>query len=222
MTIQDPVEPDSFSSADYWEARYESGGGSGSGSRGHLARYKAAVLHRVMEQYSVEDVIDFGCGDGFQIDLLEIPRYTGIDVSETALTRCRARFADRPGWRFLPAVDEAAYAGYYRMAMSLDVICHLVEDAVFDGYMGRLFDHASAVVVIYATDASFRSPSEHLVHRPVSEWVATNRPDWRLAERLANPFMRRIEVPHYHGTTPAGFMIFEAAPAAIDQELPRG
>jgi hypothetical protein len=108
------------------------------------------------------------------------------------------------------------------MAMSLDVIYHLVEESVFDGYMRRLFDHASAVVEIYATDATLNTASEHVLHRPVSAWVAANRQGWRLAERLVNPFARPIDAPHDRSTTSAGFMIFEAAPAALDQELPRG
>lgn len=200
-----------FSSARYWEDRYAGGFDSGSGSRGRLAAYKADVLNGLARERGLTEAIDFGCGDGGQIALFELPRLTGVDVSPTALAACRDRFFDRPGWRFVPAEDEADYAGVYPLALSLDVVYHLIEDGVFHDYMSRLFDHAGEVVVIYASDADAPGGAEHVRHRPVTAWAAAHRPDWRLAARLPNPYARGLDTPHDRRTTWAEFMIFEAS-----------
>lgn len=198
-----------FRSAAYWESRYAAGHTSGSGSRGHLAAYKADVINGLVAQRGIAEVIDFGSGDGEQIALFDIKRLTGVDVSETALGACRARFADRPDWRFIRFEDAAAFAGRYRMALSLDVVYHLIEDDVFEAYMTRLFDHASEIVVIYASDEDGPGGAEHVRHRSVTGWVERRRPEWRLSQRLAHPYGRPVDTPHHRHTTWAVFMIFE-------------
>ena len=35
------------------------------------------------------------------------------------------------------------------LALSLDVIYHLVEDTVYESYMGQLFDSATKYVIVY-------------------------------------------------------------------------
>jgi SAM-dependent methyltransferase len=206
--------PADFSSRDYWEARYRAGKTSGSGSRGRLAKYKATEINRLVAEYDVGSVIDFGCGDGFQIGLLDVPQYTGLDVSPAALELCRTRFADREGWRFLPAADRAAWAGRYDMAMSLDVIFHLVETEVFEAYMHDLFGHATRLVLIYSSDVDHDAPGRHVLHRNVSRWTEENLPQWRQTRAIPNPFGRAIDQPHDRRTSVARFMVYEPAARA--------
>ncbi len=175
-----------FDSAGYWEQRYARGGTSGAGSCGRLARFKAATVNAIVAEHDVGSVIEFGCGDGTQLMLAEYRGYIGIDVSAAAIARCRARFADDPGKRFL-LLDEA---GGQRadMAVSLDVIFHLVEDAVFDRYMRALFAAADRLVVIYASDREAATADAHVRHRAFSAWVDRHAPDWRRVRRVANPY----------------------------------
>ena len=200
---------DAFASANYWEDRYSSGGISGSGSRGRLAKYKARVVNSLIERFGPDSLIDFGCGDGFQIGMFEIGNYTGIDVSQTAVDACRAEFADRKGWRFFLSEDRDGYAGSYDMALSLDVAFHLIEPEIFDAYFHDVFDHARQRVLIYSSDTEFDAPAVHVLHRPVSDWVAQNRPGWRLSERFENPHARDMDAPHSRKKTVAHFMLFE-------------
>lgn len=210
--------PQHFSSRNYWEARYRSGGISGSGSRGRLADYKAREVNRLAAEHGVRSVIDFGCGDGHQIDLLDFPAYTGLDVSPAALEMCRVRFGERPGWRFVDLDDRAAWSGRYDMAMSLDVIFHLVENDVFEDYMRDLFAHAERLVLIYSSDQEHDAPGLHVLHRNVSAWAERNAPDWRLTARLDNPYARGIEQPHDRRTSVARFMVFEPGAGAPGPE----
>lgn len=71
-------------SREYWEARYSQDGDSGSGSIGRLARFKAEFLNSFVLEHDVGSVIEFGCGDGRQLQLAEYPRYIGLDVSRVA------------------------------------------------------------------------------------------------------------------------------------------
>lgn len=174
-------------SSRYWESRYAKGGDSGAGSYGRLASFKASVLNAFATENHIHSVMEFGCGDGHQISLSQYEDYTGIDVSPTAVEKCRARFADDPSKRFLLLDD---YAGQQaELTLSLDVIFHLVEDNVFDSYMRRLFAAAQRYVIIYSSDKNVRKIfTRHVRHRKFSRWVETNAPGWTLLKRIPNVF----------------------------------
>jgi hypothetical protein len=179
--------PERFGSADYWEQRYASGGDSGAGSYNRLARFKADFLNRFVADNQVRSLIEFGCGDGAQLALADYPAYLGVDVSPTILERTRARFASDPAKRFVLAdqlgEDERADA-----TLSLDVIYHLIEDAVFDRYMATLFDRADRFVIIYSNDEEGAWEGAHVRNRAFTPWVAANRPDFELMAVEKNPY----------------------------------
>lgn len=181
-------------SAGYWVQRYAVGRTSGAGSAGVLAAFKAEVLNRLVAQRGVPDVIEFGCGDGAQLALASYPAYFGLDVSPDAIARCRARFAGDPGKRFAMLDD---YAGEQAtLALSVDVIYHLVEDAVFEAYMQRLFGAATALVAIYSSDhdAPPDPQAPHVRHRRFPAWVAAHAPHWRLIAHTPNRYPWRGDV----------------------------
>jgi hypothetical protein len=89
------VENDFQNSKQYWQKRYASGGNSGGGSYGQLAKYKAKFIEGILTSYNIESVIEFGCGDGNQISLVEYPRYLGLDISKSAISRCRKNFHNK-------------------------------------------------------------------------------------------------------------------------------
>lgn len=175
-------------SSDYWLIRYARGADSGAGSYSHLARFKAEVLNAFVREHGIGSVIEFGCGDGNQLRLAEYDDYMGIDISSVALRMCRKAFAADKRKRF-------TLLKHYRgeraeLALSLDVIYHLVEDAVFDEYMRRLFNAATRFVVIYSsdTDANAGHDAPHLRHRAFSRWIAEYAPKWRLVSRIQNHY----------------------------------
>ena len=63
-------------SAQYWQARYASGGDSGNGSKGELALFKARVINDFIESYKPSGVIDFGCGNGDMTAMLDLLNIT--------------------------------------------------------------------------------------------------------------------------------------------------
>lgn len=178
-------------SADYWEDRYAKGGTSGAGSYGKQAEWKASIVNGWVAELGVTSVVDLGCGDGNQLSLADYPRYLGLDRSATAIKLCIERFSSDPTKSFLryDPVTLSDSAGWLRgdMAISLEVIFHLVEDEVFEDYMVRLFASAERYVVICsnATEGSELAPTEK--HRDFTRWVAEACPEWELELRVDPP-----------------------------------
>jgi SAM-dependent methyltransferase len=178
-------------SASYWEDRYASGGDSGAGSYGRQAEWKAGIVNDWVAQLGIESVVDLGCGDGNQLSLADYPRYLGLDRSATAVRKCIERFAADPTKSFLrydPA-ELADPAGWLRadLALSQEVIFHLVEDDVFEDYMGRLFASARRYVVICGSDTVDDEQAPHERHRDFTKWISARRPEWTLSRRIDPP-----------------------------------
>jgi SAM-dependent methyltransferase len=179
-------------SSDYWQRRYTDGGTSGPGSYGRLARFKATVLNDLVKSKGVNKVIELGCGDGAQLTLAEYPAYIGVDVSPTAVNACKARFPNDPNKSFV-AIDEFRRARPTAdLTLSLDVIYHLVEDAVFDEYMRDLFTASERLVAIYSSNSDrIADPAPHVRHRVFTDWVTRGEPDWHLSATHKNPYPHR-------------------------------
>lgn len=171
-----------MSLVDYWNARYANGGHSGDGSRGESAQRKADYVNGLIRCEGIVSVVDWGCGEGQQLALLDIPDYLGIDVAPVAVARCLAQF----GGSFLrldPAtsIDLQVSAD---LALSMDVIFHLVDDDDFASYMRRLFASARRFVCIHSTDYD-AEPIGHMHHRAFT--TALHDAAWDLVDRHPEP-----------------------------------
>ncbi|WP_434053665.1 MAG: class I SAM-dependent methyltransferase [Roseibium sp.] len=192
-------------SGEYWEKRYAQSGNSGAGSYGQLATYKAEVLNDFVKQNAVRTVIEFGSGDGHQLTLAHYPNYVGVDVSQTAVAACRKLFAGDAGKTFITLSD---YEGQTAdLALSLDVIYHLVEDKTFADYMERLFDSATRFVIVYSSNKSDQHEAKHVRHRKFTDWVDANREDFVLKSHIPNKFPYDASDPR--NTSFADFFIYE-------------
>lgn len=196
-------------SGSYWDRHYQSGGNSGEGSYNRLAEFKAEIVNTFVQDHGIASVIEHGCGDGNQLTLATYPTYTGFDVSPTAVAWCTKKFAADPTKSFKTVSADAGERA--DLAMSLDVIYHLIEDSVFDAYMRRLFETATRFVIIYSSNKvdnpAPRPP--HVMHRKFSDWIDANAPDWTLREHIPNRYPLTAEAPH--DTSFADFFIYEKA-----------
>lgn len=181
-------------SAAYWERRYRRGRDSGAGSRGESAAFKAAFLNRFVREHAIASVVEFGCGDGQQLMLAAYPRYLGLDVAPSAVRLCQQRFAGDASKSFM-AYDPTAFsdgAGFLRadLALSLDVLLHLVEEAVFRRYLAQLFEAAGRYAVIYSSNEDIPA-APHVRHRRFTDAAATFTA-FRLIAEVAAPFEAEI------------------------------
>jgi hypothetical protein len=178
-------------SAAFWERRYARGGTSGAGSCGAQALGKAEFLNTFVRENGIQSIVEFGCGDGNQLSLAMYPSYVGLDVSRTALELCKCRFADDLGKSFF-LYDSSCFVDHADLfkadlAISLDVVYHLVEDSVFEAYMAHLFDAGDRYVVLYATNRIMRDDAPHVRHRCFTTWIDKNCSEWRLKEVQNGP-----------------------------------
>jgi len=184
----------SFNSKKYWEARYVSGRNSGAGSYGRLAKFKADVINDFVKNKKINTVIEFGCGDGYQLSLFKIPYYTGFDVSKKSIELCKDKFnSDKNKSFFLydPQyfIDNAHFF-QADLTFSLDVIYHLVEDGVFKKYMYDLFTSSKKYVIIYSsnTDEQDKFQAQHVRHRKFTDFIKNNYLSWSLISEIKNEF----------------------------------
>jgi SAM-dependent methyltransferase len=173
-------------SASFWESVYRQGGTSGPGSYGQLAQFKAEILNEFVRTRGIRTVIEFGCGDGAQLQHAEYPEYVGVDVASGSIERCRSLFRDDRTKRFYLADQLPNGIGKFDLGLSLDVIYHLVENRVFNGYMRRLFEMAERYVIIYSSNYDALTNASHVRHREFTGWIDQNAPDWRADGFLPN------------------------------------
>jgi cyclopropane fatty-acyl-phospholipid synthase-like methyltransferase len=156
-----------------------------------VARFKAEALNQFVVEHHVESVLEFGCGDGHQLSLASYPRYIGLDVSRTAVSRCAELFAADTTKSFLlyhPMAFINHDAIKADIAVSLDVILHLVEDEVFDTHMRHLFGAAARYVAVFSSNREAACSEPHVRHRIFTSWVEAHAPDWQMLGRVVNPY----------------------------------
>ena len=181
-----------FVSKNYWENRYKQGGNSGAGSYNKFAEFKAEVLNSAIAEYGINQVIEFGCGDGNQLTMLRIPSYIGLDVSETILKHCIDKFNNDKSKSFFIYSNNTFIDNHHIFqsdaAFSIDVIFHLVENDVYEKYLSDLFTSASKLVVIYGADLDHPQVTSHEVYRKFTGHIAKNFPDWKMEKIIKNKY----------------------------------
>ena len=178
-------------SSRYWDRRYRWGGTSGAGSYGKLATFKADFVNDFVRDNGIDSVIDFGCGDGNQLKLAHYPSYIGLDVSENSIAMLSDYYKDDPTKSFFLMDAVRSRDGLDRLsadcAISMDVVYHLVEDAVFETYMNRLFRSARRFVIVYSSD--YEGPPEgHVRHRRFSDFIDSNWKSFELVRHIPNDY----------------------------------
>jgi hypothetical protein len=96
------------------------------------------------------------------------------------------------------------------LALSLDVIYHLVEDKVFEHYMQTLFEASNRYVIIYSSNLDDNRGYEgtHIRHRKFTRWIRENLQGWQLVKHLPNRYPYRGD---YRKGSFAEFFIYEKA-----------
>jgi SAM-dependent methyltransferase len=184
-----PSKYKNLSSTRYWEERYREGRNSGYGSYGRLSEFKAKIINKFIVDENVKRVIDFGCGDGNQLSMVNVAEYIGIDVSPFIVERCKERFHNDPSKVFLVKDEFLQNPFSAELTLSLDVIYHLVEDGVFEQYMNMLFDTSEKFCIIYSCDEDWiETDAVHVRRRRFTDWVTKNLPNWRLIQIVYNKY----------------------------------
>lgn len=156
-----------ISSVEYWKNRYEDGGHSGLGSYGFLAEYKKNFINKFIKEKHITSLLEYGCGDGNQLVLIDCKIKYGVDVSKTAVEKCINLMPESKF--FVVSENEELFLKKTDLLLSLDVLYHLLEDEVFENYLKNIVEHGSDYVIIYSSDFEDNEHfSKHVRHRKFS------------------------------------------------------
>jgi cyclopropane fatty-acyl-phospholipid synthase-like methyltransferase len=188
------VKSINYTPAGYWDRRYREGRTSGAGSEGEEGAYKAQYVSEFIRHREVTSVIDWGCGDGQVLELVDLhgALYHGVDCSPTILDRMRRKF---PQHSF--STDEV-HQPTADLALSMDVLFHLPADHDYNAYLHDLFKSARRFVIIYATNYAGGRTARHVFRREFTPDIAKRFPDWELTT---------VETPLREGL--ASFFVYE-------------
>lgn len=182
-----------FSRSDlYWIERYKKNGNSGAGSYGDLAVFKTNFFNTFIKKEKINSVIDFGCGDGNQMTSFQVAKCIGLDISAEIIEFCKNKFKNDTSKDFL-VYDYKNFDNHNLvsdLAVSMDVIYHLVEDSIYNKYMNDLFSCARKFVVVYSTnhDNNPMLKMPHVRHRNFSKWINNNKKEWKFYKKVDNKF----------------------------------
>ncbi len=162
----------SFEYKQWWEDWYISGHTSGAGSRGVLAQFKADVINEFLDGHSIHTVIEFGCGDGYNLGLINYENYLGLDVSKEAVRICDEMYID----------DESKYFQVYipksfgkvtdqpvDLVVCLDVLYHVLDEDEYQKLLDDIFSFSPQFVILYTTlsGEGISGSSPEILHRNV-------------------------------------------------------
>lgn len=179
-----------FDATVYWEQRYRSGGTSGSGSEGILAQYKADVINQFLRDKQIGSVIEFGCGDGNQLSLMNYRDYTGMDIVPAALELCRRKFQGQPNWRFRqydPAGGLPRDLLQAELVVCLDVLYHIIDERAFVSTLEDILRCAGRYVILYTNIEALETSAPHIKWRDTRAYLM-RFPDFQILEVLAQPY----------------------------------
>lgn len=58
-----------------------------------LAELKAEVVNALIQREGIHRVIEFGCGDGNQLNYMNYGEYLGMDVASSSIKQCASLYA---------------------------------------------------------------------------------------------------------------------------------
>ncbi len=192
----------------YWEKRYEEGGNSGSGSYGRLALYKANFLKQFIDLNNVNSIVDLGCGDGNQLQQLNLSasfKYHGVDLSDVALQICRSKFKET-SFLFSNYQDFKENFNLYEMALSMDVLFHIINEKDLYHYIDVLFSSATRYVIIYSSNVEYENRF-HVRDRKFTPIVEKKIKNWKLIFEEKNPYP--YDLNNAEATSRSNFYVYE-------------
>ncbi|WP_440115533.1 class I SAM-dependent methyltransferase [Paenibacillus sp. QZ-Y1] len=136
----------------YWEQTYRSGETSGRGSYGVLAEFKAEVVNGLIQRESISSVIEFGCGDGNQLQYMNYGEYLGMDVAASSVRLCASKFANDASKSFMLYTPGLwINRGFLKadLTVCLDVLYHITDETDFRNTLYDILHTSAEWVVLY-------------------------------------------------------------------------
>jgi 2-polyprenyl-3-methyl-5-hydroxy-6-metoxy-1,4-benzoquinol methylase len=166
----------SFDYIGWWENWYNRGGTSGPGSRGIVAQYKADVINQFLSIHSINSVLEFGCGDGYNLGLIHYKEYVGLDVTKASIKMCTQIFKNDSSKSFM-LYDPKYFTnkgGFknFDLIVCLDVLFHVVNEDEFIKTLDDIFSFKTPYIIIYSTlTEKWNDTNPEIYNRNVLEYL---------------------------------------------------
>ncbi|MHA7581162.1 hypothetical protein ACX12E_12220 [Paenibacillus vandeheii] len=136
----------------YWERTYSSGKTSGRSSYGVLADFKAEGINGLIEREGISSVIEFGYGDGNQLQYMNYKTYLGVDVAGSSIQLCASKFTSDSSKSFMLYMPGLwINRGFLQadLTICLDVLYHITDETDFRNTLYDILHASSEWVVLY-------------------------------------------------------------------------
>lgn len=187
-----------FNYIEYWDNRYKNNGNSGQGSRGDLAKYKADFLNSFITQNDINSMIEFGCGDGYQIGLLISTKYLGFDVAKSSIELCKKRFVFDYSKSFLLYEPRYFINNDFISAdlvTCLDVLYHIIDENDYFKTVQDIFNSAKKYVILYTNLYPQSSSAPHIIFRDTLATI--NNINGFTVERIYEPYNKESSIAQF-------------------------
>lgn len=193
----------------YWEERYSAGFNSGDGSYGDLAIFKAETINKFIQKNSVRTIIEFGCGDGNQLKLMEYKKYLGFDITNSAIKKCQEMYVNDPSKSFLLYHPKFFTNKKFLLAdlvLCLDVLYHIIPEEDYVKTLDDIFSCSARYVILYTDIDEYKQKpyrtGSHVCHRDTLEYLKKYS-QFKIMEIIQNKYPDRSW---------ASFIILECIP----------
>ncbi len=167
---------------EYWEERYEKGYETGNQSEGTLLDLQIELTNEVILSNNIENVIEFGCGNGKMLKHLALKNYVGLDISKNAINVCKEKYKDDANKKFF-LVDEYGLKPNFELSLSLGgVIASIPDQMEYFKYMNNLFNSSTKFVCIFSSDID-SDRFGHIQARNFTRFVSENFKEWNLVQK---------------------------------------
>jgi hypothetical protein len=150
--------------------RYLTGGNSGTGSVSKYSNDKAYVINSFIQNNTIHSIVEWGVGDGKQLSKYDFNQvnYVGYDISKYIINKLN-KVNKNENYKFL--LSNQYHNEKYDLALSIEVIFHLIDDSIYENYMARLFNSSQKFVIIFSTNFN-SNVDAHCMHHEIKSYIS--------------------------------------------------
>ena len=142
-----------FSSRKYWNRRYSKGRGSSLvPQKKEILEFKSQSINFFIYQNNIKNMLDYGCGDGVFMNLLKVDQYHGVDISDGIISRLNEQYKHDNTKEFYWKREKPNVK--YDLVLSMDVMDNLVEDSLYNEYIGHCAKNCGKFLIVSGSNKS--------------------------------------------------------------------
>ena len=158
--------------------------------------------------------MEFGCGDGNNLDQYKIENYLGLDVAKSAIDICERRYAHDPSKSFELITPNQANTldRSFDLVICLEVLMHVIDEDDYVWTLDQIFASSSSLVAIFNPLTPIRrfSKGSHENYRNLLGYLVPYIGEYALIDVVTHPSTTPIERLNGHvGDMASDFVILQ-------------